>query len=284
MGGVANTARIALWDVSPTVPVWVSISSGMTGGVQVVRGLAHTRTGELYAIGEWDTIDGTTADSIARYDGQAWFALSSGINGQGTDIAIAPDENIYIGGTATLAGGQAIFDGMAIWNGSSFAPLDVNLPGSTALVSYAFRPAPVVVQNFSTYVGFDNTGGGTIAGLTTATNGGTEFAYPQIVIARTGGTSLRIKTIRNEITGKTLWSNYTLLDGETLTIETSPRAQSIVSSFFGDKPGAVLAGSALGEWGLQQGANSITLYTIPGGGSVTTAYLLWRDTYWSIDD
>jgi flap endonuclease-1 len=76
---------------------------------------------------------------------------------------------------------------------------------------------------------------------------------------------------------------YDLLDGERLTIDLTPTNKSFISSFFGSRPDAILAGSDTGEWSLIPGDNDITCLVSAAGGATVTAWLQWRDQYNGID-
>ena len=78
----------------------------------------------LYAGGYFTTAGGVTATNIAKWDGSAWSALGSGMNGDG-DIVYAlavSGTNLYAGGDFTTAGGVPA-NYIAKWNGSAWSAL-----------------------------------------------------------------------------------------------------------------------------------------------------------------
>ena len=116
------------------------------------------------------------------------------------------------------------------------------------------------------------------------TNGGSRTMYPKFVIKRSGGTSATVEWLKNETTGDTVWLNYGLLDGETLTIDFTPGQKSITSDFFGNVIGrALLPNSAFASFSLLPGANDIAVYVADAGTPTLTAYLLYKNTHHAID-
>jgi hypothetical protein len=86
---------------------WVSLGSGMNGEV---RALVMSGT-ILYAGGEFTTAGGVLANNIAKWNGNAWSALGSGLNYAGEVWALA------VSGTSLYAGTANVFN----WGGSGWA-------------------------------------------------------------------------------------------------------------------------------------------------------------------
>lgn len=268
-----STNYIAKWNGSN----WTALSTGMDN---VVYSLYIDANENLYVGGNFTTAGGGAAAKIAKWNGLAWSALSTGLN----DIAYALvfyDGNLYAGGSFTGAGGTTLSDGLAIWNGSTWAHSDIDLPNASTVNA-------LVVSSTGLYAGFDTTGTTYYAGSTTITYTGTERAYPIIKIKRTGGTSAKIQSLRNETTGAVLYFDYALLDGETLTIDTRPNKQSMTSSFRGNVYGDLLPNSDFGSFYLLHGNsgsqdNVITCFVNEVGSPTVTATAQWRNAYVSED-
>lgn len=276
IGGVSAT-RIASWNGT----AFSALSSGLNG-----NGLALTvnqRTGLMYAGGGFTTAGGVSANRIASWNGSAFGTLGDGLaNNSVEGLAVGNDDILYVVGDFTQAGSITLADRMARWNGYTWSHLDVDLPGSGiiyAVLASKFAD-PVIDQKYDLFVGFLGTGTGTFAGKVSPDNDSTVQAFPKIVYERSGGTSATIATLRNETTGKELLFSYALLNGEKLTIDLNPTNRTIISSFFGSRPDAVLANSDFGTWSLLAGDNDITSFVINSGATVT-AYMLWKDTYTS---
>ena len=122
-GGVPANA-IAKWDGN----TWSALGSGM-GGVGYpyapsVSALAASGT-NLYAGGYFTTAGGVPANFIARWDGSAWSALSSGMNGPVYALAVS-GADLYAGGNFTMAGGMPA-NYIAKWNGSTWSALGLGM-------------------------------------------------------------------------------------------------------------------------------------------------------------
>src|SRR6185369_11974115 len=133
-GGAFPTAdgrtvnNIARWDGSS----WQPLGAGITGtndpfNVPVVYALGIF-DGQLIAGGIFTTAGGAPASSIARWNGSAWFPLSSGLQGEvmgfPTAVFAIQDfgEALFVGGAFTGAGGASA-SCVARWNGSSWSGL-----------------------------------------------------------------------------------------------------------------------------------------------------------------
>lgn len=79
--------------------------------------------GDLIMAGSFTSVGGVANTArIARWDGTAWHALSTGMNGQVTCLVVGLDGTLYAGGDFTTAGGLAALR-IASWNGSTWSPL-----------------------------------------------------------------------------------------------------------------------------------------------------------------
>jgi hypothetical protein len=128
-GGVAAN-HIAKWDGS----AWSALGSGIGGPypwIVHVEALAVNGT-DLYAGGSFTTAGGVAANNIAKWNGSAWSALSSGMGGGNLTVsALAVSRtNLYAGGYFTDAGGVPA-SGIAKWNGSAWSALGSGISGST---------------------------------------------------------------------------------------------------------------------------------------------------------
>lgn len=143
------------------------------GPSDVVYALARAANGDLYAGGRFAVADGTFVHNIARWDGSAWHALGTGLDGWVSDIALLPNGNIIVGGFFTTAGG-VVAPGIAEWNGTQWSALGSGVGG--------FFEALLVLPNGDLIAGgyFGSVGAG-IANIARWSNGtwsalGTGFA------------------------------------------------------------------------------------------------------------
>lgn len=284
-GGVA-AVNISYWDGT----AFNSMSD--TNGT--VNAIAVSPSGIIYIGGGFSTAGGISAVRIASWNGSSMSPLGSGLTkiipaSVVNALAVGPDGVLWIGGQFDTAGGIALSDGVTRWNGFTYSHLDVDLDGGTSTtsvlaISINQSTDPVINSSYDVYLGggwgaFSSDYGGKI----TATNGGSTLAFPKIVIARSGGTTAVIETLRNETNGEEILFNYSLLSGETLTIDLTPLNKSVVSSFFGPRLDAILPQSDFGTWNLQPSSNVLTSFVAATGAPTITAWLLWRDTFKSYD-
>ena len=141
VGGIFSTAggiqvnNIAKWDGAS----WSALSGASeTGTVGPVWALATWDDGSgesLYAGGDFGAAGGVLVNSVAKWDGTVWSALSgpSGTGASGSVLALATwddgnGEALYVGGSFSTAGGVSV-NSIARWNGASWSAL-VGLSGS----------------------------------------------------------------------------------------------------------------------------------------------------------
>ena len=135
-GAVIEANRIARWDGQ----AWSALGSGMSGEGSPFGGLVvHTLTvfddgtgPALYAGGYFTIAGGLEANRIARWDGQSWSALGSGMDGPVLDMTVFDDGSgpaLYAGGSFDTAGGVEA-SSIARWDGESWSALGSGLDGS----------------------------------------------------------------------------------------------------------------------------------------------------------
>jgi uncharacterized repeat protein (TIGR02543 family) len=130
MGG-ANLILYARWSK------WVAVGSGMDGEVDA---LAADGSGNIYAGGLFTTAGGTTVNYIAKWDGNSWSALGSGMIISSLYAGVSAlifdkSGNLYAGGSFTSAGGVAAKN-IAVWNGSSWSAVGNGLDGSVLALTF----------------------------------------------------------------------------------------------------------------------------------------------------
>ena len=270
-----NADNLAWWNGA----VWAAVQDTAFNGQ--VDAMAIDEADNIFIRGGFTDIGDENGDFITQYNGTAFLSLGTGLDNSASSLVIAPDGTLIAGGQFDTAGGLTTTDGLAQWDGSSWAHLDIDLPGAKDVRAIAVgQPDPIINQNYDLWIGNKTSGVAAFAGLTTVTNAATAPATPQIVIIRSGGTSATVQSVRNTRTGQEiLYSGYRLLDGETLTVDLRPSEKTVTSSFFGSRSEAVLPGSDLGTWVLQKDDNDVTAFVETVGAPTITAYLLWRDTY-----
>jgi len=259
MGGVSAN-NIAYWDSS----AWNAMSTGLNSAGFA---LAASSSNIIYAGGDFTAAGGTVLSSIAQWNGTTWSAMGTGSSADVYAIGVAPDGTVFASGQyttlATIVFGR--------WNGSTWSGADIQLSGGTVYAILADNQDAVIESNYDLYIGFDLAGNLPHSGTITATNPGTTLFLPIIKLSRIGGTSATVISVHNETTGRELFLDYALLDGETLTIDT--KEQSAVSSFWGSRADAVLRNSDFATFSLRRGGNTISCYVDTAGGPTITASL-----------
>ena len=120
-GGI-TVNQVAKWDGN----AWSALGAGMRGDPPspCVYALAVSGT-NLYAGGEFTTAGGSAANYIAKWDGNAWSPLGTGMRGHSYSYVVAlavRGTDLYAGGAFTNAGGTAA-NYIAKWNGSEWSAL-----------------------------------------------------------------------------------------------------------------------------------------------------------------
>jgi hypothetical protein len=150
-GGVA-ASNVARWNGTAWSALGTSTGNGVTNGGQgVVNAIAVSSVGEVYVGGSFNLaggfvqMGGVSVSNIAKWNGTAWSALSTGIN-EGVDnvvnaLAVAPNGDVYVGGIFSHAGWTLSASGIAKWNGTTWSALGA---GTTSVGGdvYALAIAP----------------------------------------------------------------------------------------------------------------------------------------------
>jgi len=282
-GGTFTTAggttvnRLAQWDGS----TWATLGTGTGANAQVTK-MEIATDGTIYIAGQFVTVDGVTVNRVAQWNGSSWRAMGTGFDDVAYRLHVAPDGIVYVGGDFTTADGETMRQ-LAKWNGSSWFSGDFNVSGGFTGLT------PFVDSNDNLWLGFENAGASTFSGDTTIAYAGTAKSYPQITINRDGGTSAKLIQLRNETTGATLFFDYDLLDGETLTLEFDQRAGAFMtSSIRGNVYSELLPNSNFGTFYLTPGNgtgsndNVITLF-VDNDGATVTSNIIYTIRYISAD-
>ena len=136
-GGIANADKLARWN--PITEAWEAVIAGISGSVQT---MAFDANGDLYIGGAFINLGSTAGDYIVKItnlNGTPTInALGTGANAVVLSIAIAPNGDVYIGGSFTLADGVANTAHIAKWNGTSWSALSTGL--NNAVYALAFAP------------------------------------------------------------------------------------------------------------------------------------------------
>ncbi|HEV2456459.1 MAG TPA: hypothetical protein VGY98_19505, partial [Verrucomicrobiae bacterium] len=122
------------WDIFQYNGTWAEpVGTGLNSNVLA---MAVIQT-NLYVSGYFTNAGGIAANHIARWDGNNWWPLGSGMVGNGAVVALAAiGTNLYAGGSFTNIGSVSA-NGVARWDGNNWWPLgngvhQGGLPGNVA--------------------------------------------------------------------------------------------------------------------------------------------------------
>jgi trimeric autotransporter adhesin len=151
-GGDSRINRIARWNGAG----FETMTAEGLAPNGTVNALVEDLSGNIYIGGNFLTVGGISASRIAKWDGQEWSALSSGMNGTVSSLAIDSQGRLYAGGNFTSAGGLTV-NRIARWTGTTWEPIGSGFNGSVQTM--VFGP------NGNLYVGGNFTSSGTVTGL-----------------------------------------------------------------------------------------------------------------------
>lgn len=134
--GGTPAAYAARWNGT----AWNALASGFVGpptgpGAMQANAALELPNGDLVVGGNFAGAPGTPAAAIARWNGSTWSPLGTGLPSSNPyssvlSLALLPNGDLLAGGEFSLAtGGPA--DGLARWNGSTWAPLGSGIGGAT---------------------------------------------------------------------------------------------------------------------------------------------------------
>jgi hypothetical protein len=269
VGGVTAN-YIARWNGS----AWSALG---TGADNIVQALAFAPNGTLYAGGVFNTIGGLTIRKIAGWNGSAWADIGANMpsGSQVFVVRFAPDNNMYIGGLSfSTVAGIVLPDNAALWTGSAWSPVPIDLPGTASVSDFFFS------RDGALTVAYNTSGTATAASVTTVSNPGTIPAgFALTITGPTSGTS-RIYSITNNRTGSAVYFDLALSAGETAYLTATGNTLSLRTSFRGAINSAILPGSDY-DFALVKGSNSLSLFA---ASSTVTATLSFTPQYESLDD
>jgi hypothetical protein len=268
--------RVAKW----TGTTWATLGTGLDS---TAYSMAIDDGGRVFVGGNHTTSGGVATNYISVWNGGAWEPLGDGLSGDVRGLAISPDGEVYAAGYFTNVSSTTYGVSAAIWNGSVWYPPD-HISASASSTGRGF-----FWYGGDFYYAFYWGGTFNHSGKITISYTGTERAYPYIKIKRSGGTSASLQNITNAITKAQLLFNYSLANGEEVTITTTPGKQSIVSSLRGDINNELLPNSDFGNFYLTPGNaaaaqdNIITAFVDTAGSPTITASIIYRNVYISED-
>jgi len=166
--------NIAKWDGSS----WSALGSGVTGVTNSFLGthpsvncFAFDSRNNLYVGGYFNNAGGVSVNNIAKWDGNNWSALGSGITNainfstSVNSLVFDSSNNLYVGGYFNNAGGVEV-NNIAKWDGNSWSALGSGLTSSSNN-SYTGVVNTLLIDDDFLYIGgnFDNAGGVAVSNI-----------------------------------------------------------------------------------------------------------------------
>ena len=189
-----NPGATKITALSRRFDKWSVMSSSSTGPNNNIFCMAIGKNGEVYAGGEFTSIDGIAGTlRIAYWDGTTWTQMNGGANGSVRALAVGPDGSVYAAGEFTTIGGVAA-NKIAKWNGTSWSALGTGINNT----GFAICVAP----NGIIYAGGDFT---TAGGVTVNRIARWDGLVWRTVGTGTPGLASTVRSIVNWIDGITLY-------------------------------------------------------------------------------
>lgn len=261
---------IARWN--PNTSTWSNLGGDPNDFVYCVEVAAN---GDVYIGGIFTAVNGVAANRIARWNGSSWSALGAGLNNIVYSIGIDPSNNdVYAGGTFTVAGPNPVTGGMAVWRSGLWLTGDLGGDWGGTYIG-AIR----ILQDETIYIGGGFADAAYIVpGFNTIDNLGSANGNPEFYIHGPG----RLYYIINYTTGQALYFNLVLLAGEELIIDLRPGHKTVTSSARGNMIRSLYAGDLM-TFALTPGDNELSAFIWD---ATATAWGVWEytPTHWSIDD
>lgn len=137
IAGRATAHNIAFWNGDVWRPVIGDLPSGTDrNGVDGPVYALAVRGSDVFVGGDFSRAGGEPAARVARWNGEEWSALGSGIGGADAlvrAIAIDSSGSVYVGGIFSSAGGVAV-NGIARWNGGVWSAVGSGIGGTNPYV------------------------------------------------------------------------------------------------------------------------------------------------------
>jgi hypothetical protein len=126
VGGAFSTANgqivnhVAHWDGLG----WSGLGGGISGGTYgpAIRAMVLDKNGNLIIGGDFTSAGNVSAQNIAKWTGDHWEALGSGIEGNVFALAVDSQNNLYVAGYISSAGSVPV-NNIAKWNGDQWEAL-----------------------------------------------------------------------------------------------------------------------------------------------------------------
>ena len=187
-GTAGNVLSPGMAAFDPATGQW----SGFGAGGADVRALLALPNGQLLAAGDFAATLGPAGARLALWNGTAWQALGSGVDGQVAAMARLPNGDLVVGGRFATAGGTPCSN-IARWDGATWNSLGTGIPGPGPFENYTPVRALTVDPAGTLWVGGDFASAGGVPCANIARWNGTTWSPvgPGLTAAVASQTSVR---------------------------------------------------------------------------------------------
>jgi hypothetical protein len=263
----AGRLAVRVADANATYPVridptfsdanWVSLNPGMPGADDTVAAIAVDGSGNVYVGGDFTVIGTAVANHIAKWNGNAWSALGSGLN-DAVDALAVSGTDLYAGGWFTTAGGVPA-NHIAKWNGSAWSALGSGID---------IEVHALAVSGTTLYAGgYFTTAGGVTANYIAKWNGSAWSAL---------GTGIDSEVYALAVSGTTLYAGGGFTTAAGVTAHNIAKWNGSAWSALGSGMNSTVSALAVSGTTLYAGGDLTT------AGGVTAHYIAkWNGSAWS---
>ncbi len=263
---IGSTTYDYIASYSPATNIFSVLETGTNG---FINDLTFGPSGNLYLVGAFTQAGSQDANYISYWNGTQFFPLGSGFNEPAFSVGVDNTGRIYGGGVFTVAGGVVLPDKAAIWTGSVWTSLDIDLPGNAAIWAISTTATGV-------FIGFDTSGSATASGITSLTYNGDTYGYPILTATGPG----QLYQLSNLTTEHNIYFDILLEDGETVSLDLRPGYKTFTSTFRGAVDDSILEGSDVESFFLLPGTNNISILIDDASAS---GFMLWNERFMSFD-
>jgi hypothetical protein len=100
-GSVPSISGVARWNGA----AWLAVG-GPEGTGTGIQSFAVLPNGDFVASGGFSVIGGIAATNIAKFSGNAWSPVGTGLNAAASAMLVAPNGELVVGGEFLTAGGE----------------------------------------------------------------------------------------------------------------------------------------------------------------------------------
>lgn len=123
--------------------LWQGLGSGFNGNVNAIA--EDKQRGRIYFGGAFTTANGVTVNRICYWNGLTFVAMGNGVgNFQVSTVKIAPNGDVWVGGSFTIVDGTASRNNIARWNVATNTWTHFGTIGTGQVTSIAIDPSGLI--------------------------------------------------------------------------------------------------------------------------------------------